>query len=182
MTEDDTEKLFSIKPNEEDFNEMRNYLILELLYSTGMRQAELLSLKETDINYNKDYLNVIGKGNKERIIPIGKKIITDLTKYIDFKRRLNISETALMVNKDGRKLSKYQLYSIVHKKLENYDVSEKSPHEFRHTCATHLVKEGADIINVKNLLGHTSLSATEVYINTTIEELKKNTNALLSIN
>ena len=132
-----------------------------------------MAIEEKDISFEKKQLRILGKGNKERIIPIDSKLITDIIKYIDLKHRYNISESKLMVTKDGKPLSKYQLYALVHKLLENINVSERSAHIFRHTCATHLVNEGADIVNVKNLLGHSSLKATEVYTHTTVEQLKK---------
>ncbi len=173
ITNDDMAILLQNRPNEDDFDAFRNYLIVEILYSTGIRQAELLGIDEKDISFSSRQLRVIGKGSKERIIPIDTKLINDILKYIDTKKRYNIEESKLMVTKKGKVLSKYMLYSIVHKLLENINVSERSPHVFRHTCATHLINEGADIVNVKNLLGHVSLKTTEVYTHTTIEELKK---------
>lgn len=173
LSKDDMQKLLYKRPNEEDFTQMRNFLIIEILYATGIRQAELLGIDKNDIYFQNKQLRVIGKGNKERIIPIESKLIDDIVKYIDLKHRYNIKESKLMVTDKGKPLSKYQLYSIVHKLLENYNVTERSPHIFRHTCATHLMSNGADIVNVKNLLGHRSITATEVYTHTTIEELKK---------
>lgn len=173
IPENDMQTLLDSLRNEEDFIAFRNYLIILLLYATGIRQAELLSIKEGDISLMLRQIRIIGKGNKERIIPLGEEIISKITKYIDLKRRYNIEETTLFTDEKGKKLSKFQLYSMVHKLLENIAVSERSPHVFRHTCATHLVNEGANIMNVKSLLGHSSIQATEVYTHTTIEELKK---------
>ena len=173
IPENDMQTLLDSLRNEEDFIAFRNYLIILLLYATGIRQAELLSIKEGDISLMLRQIRIIGKGNKERIIPLGEEIISKITKYIDLKRRYNIEETTLFTDEKGKKLSKFQLYSMVHKLLENIAVSERSPHIFRHTCATHLVNEGANIMNVKSLLGHSSIQATEVYTHTTIEELKK---------
>ena len=173
IPENDMQTLLDSLRNEEDFIAFRNYLIILLLYVTGIRQAELLSIKEGDISLMLRQIRIIGKGNKERIIPLGEEIISKITKYIDLKRRYNIEETTLFTDEKGKRLSKFQLYSMVHKLLENIAVSERSPHVFRHTCATHLVNEGANIMNVKSLLGHSSIQATEVYTHTTIEELKK---------
>jgi integrase/recombinase XerC len=173
IPEDDMQTLLDNLRNEEDFIAFRNYLIILLLYGTGIRQAELLSIKEGDISLMLRQIRIIGKGSKERIIPLGEEIISKITKYIDLKRRYNIEETTLFTDEKGKRLSKFQLYSMVHKLLENIAVSERSPHVFRHTCATHLVNEGANIMNVKSLLGHSSIQATEVYTHTTIEELKK---------
>lgn len=173
IPENDMQTLLDSLRNEEDFIAFRNYLIILLLYATGIRQAELLSIKEGDISLMLRQIRIIGKGNKERIIPLGEEIISKITKYIDLKKRYNIEETTLFTDEKGKRLSKFQLYSMVHKLLENIAVSERSPHVFRHTCATHLVNEGANIMNVKSLLGHSSIQATEVYTHTTIEELKK---------
>ena len=173
IPENDMQTLLDSLRNEEDFIAFRNYLIILLLYATGIRQAELLSIKEGDISLMLRQIRIVGKGNKERIIPLGEEIISKITKYIDLKRRYNIEETTLFTDEKGKRLSKFQLYSMVHKLLENIAVSERSPHVFRHTCATHLVNEGANIMNVKSLLGHSSIQATEVYTHTTIEELKK---------
>lgn len=173
IPENDMQTLLDSLRNEEDFIAFRNYLIILLLYVTGIRQAELLSIKEGDISLMLRQIRIIGKGSKERIIPLGEEIISKITKYIDLKKRYNIEETTLFTDEKGKRLSKFQLYSMVHKLLENIAVSERSPHVFRHTCATHLVNEGANIMNVKSLLGHSSIQATEVYTHTTIEELKK---------
>lgn len=173
IPENDMQTLLDSLRNEEDFIAFRNYLIILLLYATGIRQAELLSIKENDISLMLRQIRIVGKGNKERIIPLGEEIISKITKYINLKRRYNIEETTLFTDEKGKELSKFQLYSMVHKLLENIAISERSPHVFRHTCATHLVNEGANIMNVKSLLGHSSIQATEVYTHTTIEELKK---------
>ncbi|MBR1774701.1 MAG: tyrosine-type recombinase/integrase [Bacteroidales bacterium] len=172
LSNDDISSLLSLQPNANNFDDFRNFLIIEILYATGIRQAELLNIEEKDISFTNKQLRVLGKGNKERIIPIEEKLIDSITQFIDLKRRYNIKESRLIVSSTGKPISKYQLYSIVHRLLENYNVSERSAHIFRHTCATHLVGEGADIVNVKNLLGHSSLKATEVYTHTTIEQLK----------
>jgi integrase/recombinase XerC len=171
--EDDIERLLSQKPKEDDIMDLRNYMIIEILYATGMRRGEILGLKDDDINFYNKEIKVFGKRSKERIIPIGDELIDTITKYIDFKRRCELRKDVFLVNKDNKPMSKKQLYDMVEKKLMGINISKRSPHVFRHTCATHLLNEGADINNVKNLLGHSSLSATEVYTHTTIEELKK---------
>jgi integrase/recombinase XerC len=171
--EDDMQRLLNEKFKEDDFIELRNHMIIEILYATGMRRGEILGLKDDDINFYNKEIKVFGKRSKERIIPIGDELIDTITKYIDFKRRCELRKDVFLVNKDNREMSKKQLYDMVEKKLIGVNISKRSPHVFRHTCATHLLNEGADINNVKNLLGHSSLSATEVYTHTTIEELKK---------
>lgn len=181
--EEDMQQLLEEVPNEDDFISFRNYFIIEVLYCTGIRRSELLSLKNSDFNLQAKQIKVFGKGKKERIIPLGEKIIEHFIKYIGIKQRLNLNNEFLIVDENNKVLSEYKLYYLVHKRLENINVGEKSPHVFRHTCATHLLNNGAEINNVKNLLGHTSLSATEVYTHTTIEQLKKEyKNSFKSIN
>ncbi|MBQ9313084.1 MAG: tyrosine-type recombinase/integrase [Bacteroidales bacterium] len=181
--EEDMQQLLEEVPNEDDFISFRNYFIIEILYCTGIRRSELLSLKNSDFNLQAKQIKVFGKGKKERIIPLGEKIIEHFIKYIGIKQRLNLNNEFLIVDEKNKVLSEYKLYYLVHKRLENINVGEKSPHVFRHTCATHLLNNGAEINNVKNLLGHTSLSATEVYTHTTIEQLKKEyKNSFKSIN
>lgn len=181
--EEDMQQLLEEVPNEDDFISFRNYFIMEVLYCTGIRRSELLGLKNSDFNLQAKQIKVFGKGKKERIIPLGEKIIEHFIKYIGIKQRLNLNNEFLIVDENDKVLSEYKLYYLVHKRLENINVGEKSPHVFRHTCATHLLNNGAEINNVKNLLGHTSLSATEVYTHTTIEQLKKEyKNSFKSIN
>lgn len=172
LFESDMDKLLNEVVDEEDFVCFRNYLIIEILYATGIRRSELLSIEDKDINLYSNAIKIFGKGKKERIVPFGTKLKEDLIKYIEHKKRLNIKESLLITDKDGKPMSQGKLYTMVHKKLQEYNISEKSPHVFRHTCATHLLNQGAEINNVKNLLGHSSLAATEVYAHTTIEQLK----------
>lgn len=173
IREQDVKSLLEEKYDPEDFEQFRDHLIVELLYCTGMRRSELLGIVSKDISFEGKYIKVTGKRRKERLLPINEKIVQDIIKYMDFKQRLNIEEPHLLVEKDGRIMSVGKLYGIVRKKLQGYDVEKKSPHVFRHTCATHLIDNGAEINNVKNLLGHSSILATEVYVHTTIEQLKK---------
>ena len=173
IRDDDMKYLLKESYIEDNFLQLRNHVIIELLFATGIRQAEMLSLRKDSFSFENKYIRVLGKRNKERIVPIGNKLIEDLIKYISFKQRLGIEEQLFWVDEQGKPMTKNQLYYLVHKKLSNYNVGERSPHVFRHTCATDLMKNGADIVDVKNLLGHTSLTATEVYTHATIEELKK---------
>ena len=173
IAEEDMEKLLEKNYDENDFESFRDFIMTELLYATGIRRAELANIKDTDFSFVKNQLKVLGKGNKERIIPLGEQIICDVIKYIDLKKRLNFKEERFLVTKEGIPMKAWQIYSVVRRILKDYNVSKRSPHVFRHTCATHLINEGADIVNVKNLLGHSSLKATEVYTHTTIEQLKK---------
>lgn len=173
ISNDDMQLLLGQPYNENDFIELRNHLILVFLYATGVRRSELLSLNESSLNFEDKSFKVMGKRRKERIVPLEDKLTLLLIKYIDMKKRLHIKQQALWVDEKGKPMTVGQLYYMVHNKLIATNVSERSPHIFRHSCATDLINNGADIVNVKNLLGHSSLASTEVYYHSTIEQLKK---------
>jgi len=149
-------------------------LILQLLYNTGMRRAELLELKERQIDKYNSTVKVLGKGNKERIIPVSKELMQTIEEYIAQKQQLKEANTeVLLVNEKGKKLYAKYLYNTTKKYLgEVTTLSKKSPHILRHTFATHLMNNGADLNAVKELLGHSSLAATQIYTHNTIEKLK----------
>ncbi len=171
VMKEDMERIINIT-YEDSFFGKRDKLIIELLYATGMRKAELLDLEEKNFNFSKQELRVFGKRRKERIIPIGKEIIDLVKDYSFHKNSLGIKETKLLVNEKYNLLSRVQLDTIVKKYLSLANIEKKSPHVLRHTFATHLMNEGADIMNVKELLGHSSLDATQIYTHNTIEKLK----------
>jgi len=150
-------------------------LILHLFYNTGMRQAELTGLKETDISKSNSTIKVLGKGNKERIIPVSNDLIEKMQGYMADKRKeLEIFDnTVLLVTTAGKKLYPRYVYSTVNKYLALVTtIDKKSPHVLRHSFATHLMNNGADLNAVKELLGHSSLAATQIYTHNTIEKLK----------
>jgi len=155
-----------------DFEGIRNRLIIVLLYATGMRKSEVLNLEEKDFDFEKQEIRVFGKRRKERIIPIHKQLIDLLNNYLDQKTIIGKFDKKLLVNKDNSPLSIQQFDVIVRDSLLSAHVDRKSPHILRHTFATHLLNEGADIMNVKDLLGHQSLEATQIYTHNTIERLK----------
>ena len=159
----------------DDWNGKTNLLIFQLLYNTGIRQAELLNLKENNLDIGNGNLKVVGKGNKERILPISSVLLQQLKQYINEKRieLLNADLEILLVNQKGKKLYPKYVYNVVFKYLALITtIDKKSPHVMRHTFATHLMNRGADINAVKELLGHSSLAATQVYMHNTIERLK----------
>ena len=168
------EKLLTDIEFPEDFEGARDKMILDLFYNTGMRRSELNNLKETDIDSYNAQIKVLGKGNKERIIPIQPQLRTALKDYIDLKNQSIASQSAyLFVNREGKLLSASNIYQIVKKYLNLITtIDKKSPHVLRHTFATHLMNNGADINAVKELLGHASLAATQVYTHNTIDKLK----------
>lgn len=150
-------------------------LILHLFYNTGMRQAELTGLKETDISKSNGSVKVLGKGNKERIIPVSNQLIQKMQCYINDKRKeLEVfDKDILLVTATGKRLYPRYVYSTVNKYLAMVTtIDKKSPHVMRHSFATHLMNNGADLNAVKELLGHSSLAATQVYTHNTIEKLK----------
>ncbi|MBL7701264.1 MAG: tyrosine-type recombinase/integrase [Ferruginibacter sp.] len=150
-------------------------LILHLFYNTGMRQAELTGLKEADISKSNSTIKVLGKGNKERIIPVSNDLMQKMQGYIAVKRKEleSFDDSVLLVTAAGKKLYPRYVYSAVNKYLKQVTtIDKKSPHVLRHSFATHLMNNGADLNAVKELLGHSSLAATQVYTHNTIEKLK----------
>lgn len=158
------------------FEEVRNKLIIDLFYTTGIRRTELIQLKISDISFSNKTIKVLGKRNKERILPVLPVVIEQLSVYLEERSRLECSKDLdfLFIVKKGLKLSD----SFVYRLINSYfgAVSEKrkkSPHILRHTFATHLLNNGADLNSVKELLGHSSLASTQIYTHSSLLELKK---------
>jgi integrase/recombinase XerC len=152
-------------------------LILELFYATGMRLSELINLKENNIDLGRSVLKVLGKRNKERILPMTNQLKELLSNYQKIKKELEIPAgdfPELFFKRDnGKKLTEKFVYLLVHKYLGMVTtIDKKSPHVLRHTFATHMLNQGADLNAIKELLGHASLSATQVYTHNTVEKLK----------
>ena len=150
-------------------------LLIELFYNTGMRQAELVGLKEIHIAKHNSSIKVLGKGNKERIIPVSKQLMDQLQEYLHAKKENfeTADKTFLLVTASGKKLYPRYVYNAVNKYLSLVTtIDKKSPHVLRHSFATHLMNSGADLNAVKELLGHSSLAATQIYTHNTIEKLK----------
>lgn len=157
----------------EGFVAARDRLILELFYSTGIRQAELINLKENDLDYANCTLKVLGKRNKERIIPFGKHLKNLLNINQKEKGESGLSSKYVFVTEKGKKLYGKLVYRIVNHYLGKVTtIDKKSPHVLRHTFATHMLNNGADLNSIKELLGHVNLSATEIYTHITFEKLK----------
>lgn len=159
---------------EDDYNGMLNRLILNLLYQTGIRRSELLNLKTENIDLHNSEIKVLGKRNKERIIPINLELKRNLNAFIHVKQEKELRQDFMFVTIKNKPLSVSQVYTIVKKYLTLVTtLHKKSPHVLRHTFATHLLNNGADLNAVKELLGHANLSATQIYTHNTIEKLKK---------
>lgn len=159
-----------------DFKVLRDELIFEMLYQTGMRKAELRGLKDSDVDKISLQVKVLGKRNKERIIPISRQLLEMIENYKNvrdeqFPERDNV---ILIVDNKGGEMSPSFVYQVVHRILEGVTtLKQKSPHVLRHTFATHMLNEGADIRAIQKILGHSSLSSTQIYTHNTIEQLKE---------
>lgn len=171
-----SEKLFTEVKYPEGWEGLNHQLILELLYQTGMRRAELISLKERDVDLFRNELVVLGKRNKERLIPIGAGLMQMIRNYLKEKQQIiHCEHNNLLTLESGKPLYDNYVYRVVNRYL-NQDIttlSKKSPHVMRHTFATHLTHNGAGINAIKELLGHSSLAATQIYTHSNIEHLKK---------
>lgn len=161
---------------EDSFEDSRDALILELLYGTGIRLSELLQLKPADVNFYQQTIKVKGKGNKERIVPLHQQLVNRIKMYLSHKNKLfsDNDEQRLIVTNKGEHAYPVMINRVVKKYLSVYSTVEKrSPHVLRHSFATHLLNKGADLNAVKELLGHSSLAATQVYTHNSLEKLKK---------
>jgi integrase/recombinase XerC len=171
----DTETLFQHVEFPDTWLGRTDHLILTIFYNTGMRLSELVNLKESQVNGAANAIKVLGKGNKERVIPISAALINVINEYIAQKNKeLELPDRIyLLVNDKGRKLYPKYVYHAVKRYLSVVTtIDKKSPHVLRHTFATHLTNNGADLNAVKELLGHSSLAATQIYTHNTIEKLK----------
>jgi integrase/recombinase XerC len=158
-----------------DFKGLRDKLVIEMLFGTGMRLAELLGLKETDINVYEGTVKVLGKRNKERIIPVNNELKQLIAEYLEFKKNQNFNNNSLtlIVTDKGADVYAKLIYLIVQKYLSFISTqNKKSPHVLRHTFATTLLNRGADLNAIKELLGHANLSATQIYTHNSVERLK----------
>ena len=171
----DMDTLFDHVEFPDDWNGLTQRVIINLFYNTGMRQAELISLKESQVDGANSVIKVLGKGSKERIIPVSRELMSDLQQYMIKKRNAipAADKIFLLVKEDGKKLYPKYVYQVVKKYLSLVTtIDKRSPHILRHTFATHLMNNGADLNAVKELLGHSSLAATQIYTHNTIEKLK----------
>jgi integrase/recombinase XerC len=156
------------------FETLQEHLILLTYYTTGMRLSELIGLKETDVDQYSMQLKVLGKRNKERIIPITKELCEALKDFMALKKQEGIASHQLFCLRDGAPLYPKKIYNLVKARLSEVTTLQKrSPHVLRHTFATHMLNNGADLNAIKEFLGHANLSATQVYTHNSIERLKQ---------
>ena len=171
----DMNKLLDKLKFEKNFSAYRDKLIIEVFYSTGIRLSELINIKLTDVDPLKSQIKVLGKRNKERLIPLTKELQKSIEGYMTFRMKEKaIDRSYLFITDSGKKLNPSMVYRKVNELLKGVTTLEKkSPHVLRHTFATHMLNNGADLNVIKELLGHASLSATEVYTHNSIDQLKE---------
>lgn len=175
LKEHEAEHMLEELDFEEGFKGFTDRMICSILYQTGIRRSELLQMKEQDVEWPLKQIRVLGKGNKERLVPVGAELLRDIKDYISAKKDIEDSDTEyLLILESGKPLYAGYVYRTVKKYLSGVtSLGKKSPHVLRHSFATHLLNNGANIQAIKDLLGHSSLAATQVYTHNNIEQLKE---------
>lgn len=176
VSEKEIQAIFNEMPIPQDYETHRDQLIFELFYNTGIRREELINLKDEHINFIEETILVFGKGKKERKIPIHLFFKNKLKAYLSVRNEFkeNNLNDYLFLSKKKTKLDPKNVYNIINSQLNQCTSTEKkSPHVLRHTFATHLLNKGADLNAIKELLGHSSLAATQIYTSNSIEKLKE---------
>ena len=173
VAENEMKELFDEISFDDSFEGYRDQLILELFYASGIRLSELIELKLTSIDFDNNTIKVLGKRNKERLIPLSGKLKTMLPQYISLRIESGYTNNYFFLTKKDEKMYPKLVYRIVNSYLSMVTtLSKKSPHVLRHTFATHMLNNGADLNSIKEILGHANLSATQVYTHNSIEKLK----------
>ncbi|NER12313.1 tyrosine-type recombinase/integrase [Leptobacterium flavescens] len=176
FSEQEMEYMFVSVPFKDDFEGRRNKLIIELFYATGMRRSELINLKMQDVDFSSGTIKILGKRNKERIVPLLASVLDKIKEYLEYKEGVesSVSGDFLFLLKNGNKIYETLVYRVINTYFSMASSkAKKSPHILRHTFATHMLSQGADLNSVKELLGHASLASTQVYTHNSISELKK---------
>lgn len=177
VTAEQMDRIIDAADYDDDFEGQRERLVIDMLYQTGMRQAELLGLRDSDIDLDRRQLKVLGKGNKERLIPFGPELESLIRHYLELRRKEVVPGTTekFLVDRDGNALKGSALYNMVRARLSEIPTLDKrSPHVLRHSFATAMLTAGADLMAVKELMGHASLDSTEVYTHITPQEILSN--------
>jgi integrase/recombinase XerC len=176
FSEKELQDVFEFNSYSNDFEGMRNQLIIELFYTTGIRRAELINLQIGNVDLNQKIIKVIGKRNKERIIPLLDCTVKLIESYKTQRNHLEVikNNEMLILSKNGNKVSESFVYRLINEYFSSVSQkTKKSPHVLRHSFATHLLNNGADLNSVKELLGHASLSSTQIYTHSSLAALKK---------
>ncbi|MDE6177748.1 MAG: tyrosine-type recombinase/integrase [Duncaniella sp.] len=180
---EETRAILDAEISPDNFEEVRNRLIVDMFYTTGIRCSELMGLKDTDVDASRGELKVLGKRNKERVVPFGRELAESIESYRlarDSSEATRISprdpEAPFFVRTDGRPLYRKLIYNVVHSSLADggAHAARLSPHVLRHSCATDMLNAGASIASVKDMLGHASLASTQVYTHVTYKDLLNN--------
>ncbi|WP_320815231.1 tyrosine-type recombinase/integrase [Flavobacterium sp.] len=176
FSEKELNDVFNLNNFDSNFEGVRNQLVIELFYATGIRRAELIGLKTGNVDFSNKTIKVLGKRNKERIIPLLECTVGLIKRYLDEKNELFLKDEndLLILSKKGNKISESFVYRLINDYFSTVSQKvKKSPHVLRHSFATHLLNNGADLNSVKELLGHSSLSSTQIYTHSSLSELKK---------
>jgi integrase/recombinase XerC len=174
FTSKEINSVIDIVSEKNDFISVRNKLIVELFYSTGIRRIELINIKERNISFSENTIKVLGKRNKERFVPLLQSVGSTLKNYLELKREFSLGLEELFITVKGNKIYETLVYRIINSYFSKVSSKvKKSPHILRHSFATHLLNEGADLNSVKELLGHSSLASTQVYTHNSLEVIKK---------
>ncbi len=175
FSETEIDEVINLLANPTDFKTARDKVIVELFYSTGMRRAELINLRLKDIDAGQGYVKVLGKRNKERLIPLLSSVLSSVQEYVHFRNEIDVvDDDYLLLTNKGVKIYETLVYRLITNYFSQASQKvKKSPHILRHSFATHLLNEGADLNAVKELLGHASLASTQVYTHNSIATLKE---------
>lgn len=173
--ENEVEHIYNAGLFADDFNGQRDRLLLRLLYETGMRRSEAAGLTLQSVDHSARCLRVIGKRNKERVIPIEDELMKSINDYLTLREQIACEDDHLLVSDNGKAVNADKVYAIVKRYMPSLSNADRiSPHIFRHTFATHILNQGGNIDAIKELLGHSNLNATEIYTHVTREHLKEN--------
>ncbi len=175
FSEKEIQQIITLLDEQEiSFESVRNRLIIELLYSTGIRRSELIHIRLSDIHLETGMIKILGKRNKERLLPLLHSVKERIMEYLSFRKEIETDSEYLFITKKGKKMYPSLVYSLINSYFSAVSSKvKKSPHILRHSFATHLLNQGADLNSVKELLGHSSLASTQVYTHSSLSKLKE---------